>query len=130
MLEIAHHLFADGPKPVAPYSHAVVAGDFLFLTGQMPSPPNDPSIVVPGGIEAETVQVMENLSSVLAKLGSSLDRAVMVRVFLTHFEEDYAAMNAVYERYFAPDKRPARTCVGVTGLAVGARVEIDLIAAR
>jgi 2-iminobutanoate/2-iminopropanoate deaminase len=67
---------------------------------------------------------------VLAGAGSSLDRVVFARVYLTNFERDYAAMNRVYASCFAPGRLPARTCVGVTGLARGALVEIDLLARR
>jgi enamine deaminase RidA (YjgF/YER057c/UK114 family) len=81
-------------------------------------------------VEAQTRQVMENLKRVLAGCGLGLEHVVSARVFLTHFDEDYERMNAVYSGYFAADKRPARTCVGVTALARGARVEIDLVARR
>jgi enamine deaminase RidA (YjgF/YER057c/UK114 family) len=74
--------------------------------------------------------VFENLKRVLAGSGSALDRVVFARVYLTHFERDYAAMNAVYQSYFVPGHLPARTCIGVTGLARGALVEIDLLAHR
>ncbi len=127
MLEIQHLMVKNGPKPVAPYSHAVRAGDFLFVTGQMPSLPDDPTKLVNGGIEEQTHQVMKNLKLVLAGLDSSLERVIFARVYMVNFQE-YDKMNAVYESYFQPDKLPARTCIGVTGLAVGALVEIDLIA--
>jgi enamine deaminase RidA (YjgF/YER057c/UK114 family) len=81
-------------------------------------------------VEAQTRQVMENLKRVLAGCGLGLEQVVSARVFLAHFDQDYERMNAVYAGYFAPGKRPARTCVGVTALARGARVEIDLIARR
>ncbi len=82
--------------------------------------------LVPGGIVAQTRQVMQNLQTVLRGAGTSLDRAVMARVYLTNFG-DYATMNAEYARHFAPGRLPARTTVGVTGLALGGAVEIDLI---
>ena len=75
-------------------------------------------------------QVMDNLTAVLAGCGLRLDDVAAVRVFLRHFDEHYDRMNAVYATYFAPQRRPARTCVGVTGLARGALVEIDMIARR
>jgi len=116
---------APAPPPTAPYSHAVRAGDFLFVTGQMP---NDPKTghVVDGGIEAQTHRVMQNLQIVLAGTGTSLERAVFARVYLVNFA-DYQAMNRVYAGYFPPGRLPGRTCVGVTGLALGALVEVDLI---
>ena len=96
----------------------------------MPTDPADDSAPLPDGIEAQTRRVIDNLKLVLAGSGSALDRVVFARVYLTHFERDYAAMNRVYESYFAPGHLPARTCIGVTGLARGALVEIDLLARR
>jgi reactive intermediate/imine deaminase len=123
------HVMADGaPAPVAPFSHAVRAGRFLFVTGQMPTRPGGGKEAVPGGIEAETRQVMENLREVLAAVGADFRHVTMARVYLKEFERDLKPMNAIYESYFEPGKLPARTCIGVTGLAVGALVEIDLVA--
>ena len=124
------HLLADAPKPVAPYSHAVEANGFVFVTGQLATDPNDDSLPVPHGIEAQTRRVMENLRRVLAGTGLSFEDVVQVRVFLTDFEADYATMNTVYATYFLADRLPARTTVGVTHLARGGTVEIDLIAVR
>jgi enamine deaminase RidA (YjgF/YER057c/UK114 family) len=73
---------------------------------------------------------MENLKLVLGGVELGLEHVVAVRVFLTHFQEDYDKMNRVYASYFPVDRRPARTCIGVTGLARDARVEIDMIARR
>lgn len=123
-------MVAGAPTPVAPSSHAVACDAWLFVTGQMPTDPDDDSAPLPEGIEAQTRRVLENLKLVLAGAGSALDRIVFARVYLTHFERDYAAMNAVYQSYFAAGKLPARTCIGVTGLARGALVEIDLLARR
>jgi 2-iminobutanoate/2-iminopropanoate deaminase len=120
----------DAPTPVAPFSHAVAADGWLFVTGQMPTDPADDAVPLPEGIEAQTRRVIENLRLVLEGAGSALDRIVFARVYLTQFERDYAAMNAVYQTYFAPGRLPARTCIGVTGLARGALVEIDLVAKR
>jgi len=118
------------PTPVAPFSHVVAADGWLFVTGQMPTDPNDAEAPLPNGIEAQTRRVIENLKLVLAGVGSGLDRVAFARVYLRHFERDYVAMNAVYQSYFAPGRLPARTCIGVTGLARGALVEIDLLAGR
>ena len=116
---------APPPPPTAAYSHAVRAGDYLFVTGQLGVDPAT-NRLVPGGITAQTRRVMQNLEIVLRGAGTSLDRAVMARVYLTSFD-DYAAMNAEYASHFAPGRLPARTTVGVTGLALGGAVEIDLI---
>ncbi len=124
------HMIAAAPSPVAPFSHAVEVDGWIFVTGQMPTYPEDDAKPLPQGIEAQTRKVMDNLSLVLEGLGLGLRHAVVVRVFLSRFQDDYAAMNAVYASYFPGDRLPARTCVGVTGLARDALVEIDLIARR
>jgi reactive intermediate/imine deaminase len=126
-LNIEHLVFEDGPKRVGPFSHAVKAGGFLFVTGQMPTLTNDPTKLIEGDIISQTHQVMKNLKHVLTATNTSLENVVFVRIYLINFQ-DFDKMNAVYESYFASDKLPARTCIGVTGLAVGASVEIDLIA--
>ena len=126
-MSIEHLVFNQGPKRVGPFSHAVKAGGFLFVTGQMPTLPNDPTILIEGGISNQTHQVMKNLELVLDAAKSSFDNVVFARIYLLNFQ-DFDAMNAIYESYFMPGKLPARTCIGVTGLAVGASVEIDLIA--
>ena len=122
-------MIAGGPRPVAPFSHAVESDGFVFVTGQMPDTPANPG-VLPEGIEAQTRNVMTNLATVLGGLGLGLEHVLVARAYLTHFAEDYAAFNATYRSFFAPDRLPARTCVGVTGLAYEARVEVDLIARR
>ncbi len=126
-MSIEHLVFNQGPKRVGPFSHAVKAGDFLFITGQMPTLPNDPTKLIEGGITNQTHQVMKNLELVLDAAKSSFENVVFARIYLLNFQ-DFDAMNAIYESYFMPDKLPARTCIGVTGLAVGASIEIDLIA--
>ncbi len=123
------HMIDGGPKPVAPFSHAVETDGFVFVTGQMPDTPQAPG-VLPEGVVAQTRAVMENLKLVLRGLGLGLEHVAMARVYLTHFNEDYAAMNETYRGYFPPGRLPARTCVGVTGLAYNARIEIDLVCRR
>ena len=127
-MDIEHLSFSSAPQKVAPFSHAVRAGDYLFITGQMPTIKNDNTKLVDGGIEAQTHQVMKNLIDVLNAAGSSLEKVIFARVYLVNFG-DFDKMNSIYASYFAKDKLPARTCIGVTGLAVGASVEIDFIAA-
>lgn len=123
-------MIPGAPTPVAPFSHAVEVDGWVFLTGQMPTDPNDDAAPLPAGVEAQTRRVMDNLVLVLRGMGLDLGNVVAARAFLTHFERDYAAMNAAYRAYFPDDRLPARTCVGVTGLARGALVEIDFIARR
>jgi reactive intermediate/imine deaminase len=123
------HMIAGGPKPVAPFSHAVETDGFVFVTGQMPDSPDAPG-VLPDGIVAQTHAVMSNLRIVLAGLDLRFEHVVMARIYLTRFKEDYAAMNETWRGYFAEGRLPARTCVGVTGLAYDALIEIDLVARR
>ena len=124
-LEFLNFPAAPPPPPTAAYSHAVRAGEYLFVTGQLGVDPRTNTLVA-GGTVAQTHQVMRNLQAVLAGAGTTLARAVMARIYLTDFA-DYPAMNAAYASYFAPDRLPARTTVGVTALALGGAVEIDLI---
>ena len=126
-MDIEHLVFENGPKRVGPFSHAVKAGDFIFVTGQMPTLPNNPDVLVSNDVEEQTHQVMKNLMDVLKQSGSSLERVTFVRVYLVNFQ-DFDKVNKIYKSYFDKNKLPARTCIGVTGLAIGASVEIDLIA--
>jgi len=113
------------PPAVAPFSHATRWGDLLFVTGQMPTDPTTGALVA-GDVVVQATQVRRNLEAVLRPFGLTLDDALMVRVYLTSFD-DYAAFNAAYTGWFK-GALPSRTCVGCTGLAVGAAVEIDLVA--
>ncbi len=111
--------------PVAPYSHAVRAGDFLFVTGQLAEDP-DTGEVVKDSIEVQTQQVMDNLNMVLEHAGTSFENVVMSRIFVTDFRY-YEVVNRVYASRFTAGRYPGRTTVGVTGLAGFGDVEIDLI---
>jgi len=124
------HLLPDAPAPVTPYSHAVEAGPFVFVTGQLATDPDDDSVPLPEGIEAQTRKVMSNLSRVLKGCGMSFANVVFARIYLTDFNRDYAPMNAIFSSHFTDGRRPGRTTVGVTALARGGIVEIDLIAFR
>ncbi|MDO8358796.1 MAG: RidA family protein [Devosia sp.] len=123
-------MIASGPRPVAPFSHAVEANGLVFVTGQMPTDPGAPDAPLPEGIEAQTRRVMDNLRIVLGGIGLGFEHVAMARIYLTQFDRDYAALNALWPSFFAPGQLPARTTVGVTALAVGALVEIDLVASR
>ena len=125
-----HHVVAAGPRPVAPFSHAVEADGFVFVTGQMPTDPANPDAPPPAGIEAQTRRVIENLKIVLGGVGLGLEHVLMARIYLTNFERDYDGLNALWPGFWEAGKLPARTTVGVTALAVGALVEIDLVARR
>ncbi|MGF1568485.1 MAG: RidA family protein [Nodosilinea sp.] len=112
--------------PVAPYSHAVRAGDFLFVTGQLAEDPATGE-VVKGPIADQTRRVMDNLQLVLDHAGSGFGQVVMARIFVTDFRH-YDTVNAIYQTYFGDAPKPCRTTVGVMALAGYGDVEIDLIA--
>ncbi|MBK5935162.1 reactive intermediate/imine deaminase [Rhodovulum imhoffii] len=124
------HMVPGAPRPVAPFSHAAEAAGCIFLTGQMPTDPDAPDAPLPVGIAAQTHRVMANLSLVLRGLGLDLSHVVQCRCYLAAFDRDYATFNETYRTYFASDRLPARTTVGVSGLALGALVEVDCVAVR
>ena len=130
MSSILFHMIAGAPEPVAPFSHATEVDGWVFVTGQMPTYPGNPQAAIPEGIEAQTHLVIDNLCRVLEGMGLGLRDVVRAGAYLTHFEQDYEPFNRLYRSYFDPGRLPARTCIGVTALARGARVEIDFIARR
>jgi reactive intermediate/imine deaminase len=118
---------ADGvPAPIAPYAHATSACGVLCVTGQMPIDPAT-GRVVEGGIGAQTDQVMRNLCAVLDACDARLSDVLHARAYLLCMD-DFAVFNAAYEPWFE-GRTPARTCVAVSGLALGALVEVDLLVA-
>jgi reactive intermediate/imine deaminase len=118
--------FHPTADPGMPFSEVVRAGDLLFLAGQIGLQPGTRK-PMPGGIGPETEAAMELIKALVEKHGSAMDRVVKCTVFLADMSE-WSAMNAVYVRYF-PTHKPARSALGVNGLALGARVEIECIAA-
>lgn len=118
----------DAPAAIGPYSQAVRVGDLLFTSGQVALDP-DSGLIVQGGIAEQTTRVLDNLSAVLAAAGSSLRNAVKTVVFLKNIG-DFAAMNEIYGKYFAPEGvvPPARSTVEVARLPKDALVEIEVIA--
>ena len=117
----------EGAVAVGPYSHAVAAGETVYLSGQSPIDPVTKRLVE-GDVAAQTEQCFRNLFTVLAAAGLSPDDVVKVNVFLTDIN-DFAAMNAVYAKHFSAPY-PARSTVGVASLPMGARVEIEMIARK
>ena len=128
--EIKFHMVRGAPTPVAPFSHATEDAGWVFITGQLPIDPENEAAELPPDIEAQTHLTFRNLNCVLAGIGLGLEHVIAARAFLTDFYEDYDRFNLIYQSYFPADRRPARTCIGVTGLARHARVEIDFIAKR
>ena len=121
---------AGVPAPASPYSHLAECGEWLFLAGQVASDLLGEGERPPEDVAGQTHVVLGNLERILAAHGAGLRDVVSVRVFLTDFEGDFEAMNGAYAEHFPPDHRPPRTCVGVTAMADGMRVEIDLVARR
>lgn len=111
--------------PLGPFPHAIRAGDFLFVTGQLSQNPETGEMEI-GTIDQQVRRVMDNLRLVLAEAGTSFDKAVMARVFITDLR-DFQTVNEIYLSYFTENKLPCRTTIGVTGLAGMGDVEIDLI---
>jgi 2-iminobutanoate/2-iminopropanoate deaminase len=112
------------PKAIGPYSQAIRSGNWLFLSGQLPS--DLLSGEINGDIKVQTAQVLRNISAILAEAGASLKDVVKTTVFLKDMS-DFAAMNEVYAQYFK-DEPPARACAQVAAIPKGALVEIESIA--
>ena len=124
MTEITYHNMPGTEDLGLPFSSAVQVDNTLYMSGNLGNVPGKLELV-PGGIEAETRQTMENIKVVAEQFGSSMDRVVKCTVFLADMEE-WGAMNEVYRTYFK--NPPARSAFGANGLALDARVEIDCIA--
>jgi len=114
------------PKPVGPYSQAITANGLVFCAGQIGLDP-DTTKMVEGGLEAQTVRVLENLKAVLKAAGSGIEKVVMTTIFLTDMA-DGAVVNKIYAEYVSADTPPARQTVAVKALPLGALVEISVIA--
>lgn len=115
--------------PTRPFSPAVRVGNLIFLSGQIGTDgaSANSNAPIPGGIEAETRQTLENIKATLTAVGSSMDKVVKCTVMMADMKE-WDRMNAVYRTYFKPGRLPARSALGANGLALGARVEIECIA--
>ena len=118
---------AKAPQAIGPYSQAIEAGDFIFVSGQIPLIPATGGLVE-GSVEVQTARVLENLKAILEAAGSSLESVVKTTVYITNMD-DFAKVNGIYGQYFQ-ENPPARVCVEVSKLPKGALVEIDVIAAR
>lgn len=131
MAKHSYHMVKGAALAVAPYSHYVDGGDgYVFITGQIGMTPGKDNAPIPKDMATETRRTMDNLIIILKDAGLSLADVVTARVFLTDFERDYEKMNATYRSYFKPGHLPARTCIGVTALARGGKLEIDFICKR
>jgi 2-iminobutanoate/2-iminopropanoate deaminase len=118
----------EAPKAIGPYSQAIVSGDLVFTSGQIPLDPKTQEMVK-GDIRAQAERVMENLRSVLEAASASFGQVVKTTIFLVDLNADFAAVNEVYGKRFTGSP-PARSTVQVAALPKGARVEIEMIAVR
>lgn len=118
---------SEAPQAIGPYSQAIEAGGFIFVSGQIPLIPATGELVE-GSVEVQTARVLENLKAILEAAGSSLENVVKTTVYITNMD-DFAKVNGIYGQYFQ-ENPPARVCVEVSKLPKGALVEIDVIAAR
>lgn len=116
---------SEAPLPLGPYSQAVVANGFVFVSGQLPVRPES-GVFLQGPVEEQIELVLRNIDAILRAAGSDLSRAVKVTVFLRDIS-DFASVNAVYRKFFG-EPPPARTCVAITDLPDGVRVETDVVA--
>lgn len=116
----------NAPSAIGPYSQAVVSGNLIFTSGQIPIDP-ETNEIVSGGIEEQTEQVMKNLGAVLSAVGVSYQNAVKTTCFLADIS-DFTAFNAIYAKYFTG--KPARSCVAVKDLPKGVKVEVEVIAEK
>lgn len=115
------------PRPMAlPFSDATRVGNILYLSGEIGVDYNTMK-VVPGGIQAETKQTLDNIKATLEKYGSSMDNVFKCTVMIADMKE-WPLMNEVYVTYFKKDRLPARSAIGANGLALGAKVEIECLA--
>jgi len=117
----------EAPAPVGPYNQAVIAGGWLYCSGQIPLDPATGAMVGDGNVEAETRQVLSNLKAVLQEAGTDPSKVVRTTVFLVDLG-DFQAVNAIYAEVFGDGVIPARSCVQVAALPKGSKVEIDCIA--
>ncbi|MFL5387323.1 MAG: RidA family protein [Myxococcales bacterium] len=118
----------EAPKAIGPYSQAIVSGDLVFTSGQIPLDPKTQEMVK-GDVRVQAERVMENLRGVLAAAGVSFAQVVKTNIFLVDLAADFAAVNEVYGKRFS-GAPPARSTVQVAALPKGARVEIEMIAVR
>ena len=123
-MEISKVSTQNAPAAIGPYSQAILVGELLFTSGQIPLDP-ETGVLVGETITEQTERVMQNLGAVLAAAGSSFEKAIKTTCYLANME-DFAAFNAVYAKYFTT--KPARSCVAVKTLPKGALVEVEVIA--
>lgn len=114
------------PAPIGPYSQAVIVGDIIYCSGQIPVDPKT-NALVEANIETQTKQVFENIRNILTAAGSDFEKVIKTNVFLKDIN-DFATMNQIYATYFTEGNYPARSAMEVANLPKGALLEIEVIA--
>lgn len=129
-MTIQRHVLPGFPASASPSPHAVEADGWVYLTGQFPRDLEAPDAPLPEGIDAQTWATLRNMEKLLTALRLGWGNLVSMRVYLTEFDRDYAAMNATYASIIPEDCRPTRTCLGVSRLVRGSLIEMDAVARR
>lgn len=125
---IKHHFVDAAAPPASPYHHATEADGWLYVTGQLPTDPKDPTAPLPDDIQAQTRLVFENLQLIIEHAGYTFDNVMFLRIYMTHFKRDFKKMNEIILGYFKNEYLPGRTTFGVVELGRDALMEIDLVA--
>ncbi len=116
----------NAPKPIGPYNQAVIAGNYMFISGQIALNPKNGELIT-GEIKKETTQVMENLKAILSEASLTFENVVKTTIFLSDMN-DFSSVNEIYGSYLNNSTAPARETVQVSRLPVGVNVEISMIA--
>ncbi|KAL5492846.1 hypothetical protein ACEPAI_4294 [Sanghuangporus weigelae] len=117
----------DAVPPMPVFSQATISRGYVYVSGNI-GVMHDLKTIVPGGVQAQTRTALENMQKVLKAAGSGLEHIVKANVYLRYMDRDFGPMNEIYIQFFEKDKMPARTCVGVASLPLGADVEIECVA--
>ncbi|KAL5531012.1 hypothetical protein ACEPAG_3888 [Sanghuangporus baumii] len=117
----------DAVPPMPVFSQATISRGYVYVSGNI-GVMHDLKTIVPGGVQAQTHAALENMQKVLKAAGSGLEHIVKANVYLRYMDRDFGPMNEIYIQFFEKDKMPARTCVGVATLPLGADVEIECVA--
>jgi enamine deaminase RidA (YjgF/YER057c/UK114 family) len=129
-MTVQRHVLPGFPPSASPSPHAVEVDGWVYLTGQFPRDLEAPDAPFPEGIAAQTKATLRNMERLLVALRLGWANLVSMRVYLTEFERDYAAMNEAYAAIIPEDCRPTRTCLGVGRLVRGSLIEMDAVARR
>ncbi|KAG2339968.1 Endoribonuclease L-PSP [Suillus weaverae] len=116
----------DAVPPLTTFSQAIISKGFVYVSGNIGC--TSEFMIVEGGVQGQTIAALENMDKILKAAGSGLQHVVKVNVYLTNLTRDFSDMNSVYISFFEENAMPARTCIGVASLPLGASVEIECVA--